>query len=107
MMTRITSYNVCYTKLLRKFADRWKVAVARRHVDPDEEDVETIQHHGADDRQSAEEQFGRMHPDTFPFEQKIGVITSYSIHYTKLYDTPLLGTGAVWLPLIWKILTRP
>ena len=101
---RITSYNVCYTKLLRKisiipkyggeettngFVDQLKVPPALKSV--------------------LEETFGfqatartltyimkRLNKLGFSqrsksFFQKIFVITSYSIHYTKLYDGPLHG----------------
>ena len=57
LLDRITSYNVCYTKLLRKFAG----------------------YRG----------LGRSSPlnsGSLLSRMRISVITSYSIHYTKLYD---------------------
>ena len=59
MLCRITSYNVCYTKLLRKMrlvADMVRGMEVNRAL------------------------------DVLKFSSKEAVITSYSIHYTKLYD---------------------
>ena len=57
---RITSYNVCYTKLLRPDSPGFRGAVAAPISEP----------HKGLPKSSGDET----------------VITSYSIHYTKLYD---------------------
>ena len=62
---RITSYNVCYTKLLRG---------RRRRLLPRD-----------CDRQQAQ---AAEHRDQVVGDIGGGVITSYSIHYTKLYERP-------------------
>ena len=64
---RITSYNVCYTKLLR-----------------------LDQHRGCQRGPVQGPGGGRL--------AGVDVITSYSIHYTKLYDilNPTLSGGSVW-----------
>ena len=64
---RITSYNVCYTKLLRA---------------PRRGDERAPQADGGD----------RRPPDPPPHH---GVITSYSIHYTKLYDDILVNNSGI------------
>ena len=58
--TRITSYNVCYTKLLR-----FEMGSLR--------------------------QIGELFGKSSRLDEVVtrGVITSYSIHYTKLYDVHL------------------
>ena len=74
---RITSYNVCYTKLLRRDSSLpWYVSPSRFACD-----YETIA------RMSDSRRMRYSSPSSvtsvplyFP------VITSYSIHYTKLYD---------------------
>ena len=75
---RITSYNVCYTKLLRpdprpvylpsRIGFRKLVHAHRLH----ETGLHLLQH-GALDRSQL-------------FAEDLAVITSYSIHYTKLYE---------------------
>ena len=74
--TRITSYNVCYTKLLRR-ARRFFAAQA-----------------GVQEPLAGEAMI-HLAPATLEEELADGdassVITSYSIHYTKLYDC-----GACW-----------
>ena len=62
METRITSYNVCYTKLLRA------TAIAKADLIVTELAVFSIGENG------------------LILEEIDSVITSYSIHYTKLYD---------------------
>ena len=71
---RITSYNVCYTKLLRTFFYFRGMAL-----------------HSFDDLPKAAREhplFQLMSPDERLLSFNI-VITSYSIHYTKLYDLNL------------------
>ena len=76
-MTRITSYNVCYTKLLRIAAalgDADLIARTEALIAREEAALET-----------------KLAPYRTVFAGKkavlnTGVITSYSIHYTKLYD---------------------
>ena len=84
---RITSYNVCYTKLLRRVVGAHRqadVGVGRRLP------VGGIE---ADPAQVGDEGFGPgVGGDVAAPERQItgnvaaGVITSYSIHYTKLYE---------------------
>ena len=81
-MIRITSYNVCYTKLLR-----WCAALANpspsgpvyrlvpRSAHPSNSDLAPIASAPCASRAS-----GRV-------TMRTTVITSYSIHYTKLYET--------------------
>ena len=66
---RITSYNVCYTKLLRK----------GKGYEPAEKDP--IGYHGVPKFNPEEDCLPKAANATPTF-----VITSYSIHYTKLYD---------------------
>ena len=71
-ITRITSYNVCYTKLLRSFvymSDAYLFAAPRETRNALSSSYMTV--------------------DTRP------VITSYSIHYTKLYDSTPRRVGSV------------
>ena len=74
---RITSYNVCYTKLLR----------ARRRGHNDRGFVEYTR---AAPTKWAPYNRTTVRSGTAPFLQSLApvmsVITSYSIHYTKLYD---------------------
>ena len=60
---RITSYNVCYTKLLRQPSEPG--GPAGTYIDMMRYDVSTM----------------------------VGVITSYSIHYTKLYEVSPIFPG--------------
>ena len=64
VIVRITSYNVCYTKLLR--------TDARVYLNPDEVQGGELLIKNEDGRY-------------------FRVITSYSIHYTKLYEWPRCG----------------
>ena len=87
--SRITSYNVCYTKLLRLVAEQlswvsgesaknwphthWVYTAKPRYRTPDQPcEIDAISPAGA----------------RIAFAQPQCVITSYSIHYTKLYDAP-------------------
>ena len=72
---RITSYNVCYTKLLRIKESR---LVQIREAPATEYELRAI-------AQECLER-AKRHPDGFVEVEMPGVITSYSIHYTKLYD---------------------
>ena len=93
MPDRITSYNVCYTKLLRKvaltrFDDRIRVAGTAELAGFD-----------AAIPQARQDTITMVLRDLFPeggdFSQA-NVITSYSIHYTKLYDVHVgLGAGVL------------
>ena len=66
LLSRITSYNVCYTKLLRN-VDRTKTLLSILAL-----------------------QYGEIIEESdLNIEHKDSVITSYSIHYTKLYDLVL------------------
>ena len=71
MRARITSYNVCYTKLLRPAL---KVAVVG-HTDT----TGAFTYNLDLSRRRAESMVNEL-------IRAHGVITSYSIHYTKLYD---------------------
>ena len=68
---RITSYNVCYTKLLRPKA---KADLGDIRLDELRTVVVEICEHGLD-----------LSPTSEVLLEE-SVITSYSIHYTKLYD---------------------
>ena len=74
--TRITSYNVCYTKLLRnQYTARWEMTGPAPTGSSDQELLDEIK------------------------TGKVGVITSYSIHYTKLYDLAVGDKEQVSIPL--------
>ena len=78
---RITSYNVCYTKLLR----RWILNVPGNGADPCymEDPQIIIQKWG-----------GNLRTNTINLESDlrgVNVITSYSIHYTKLYEVKIIS----------------
>ena len=73
-MRRITSYNVCYTKLLRNFIDGFVFDVKDATK---EFDVAVL----IDSKCVAE-----IKPTMKQKHLFYDVITSYSIHYTKLYD---------------------
>ena len=64
---RITSYNVCYTKLLRLLMDETTVQVL-------------------DERDKSNTSKSYMWVQRGFYDGKPIVITSYSIHYTKLYE---------------------
>ena len=90
--SRITSYNVCYTKLLR--IGRRTVAIALSIQPDDGREVEqhpSLEVRGTEFSQIivAQHQRGlhrlRFHESASHGERE-RVITSYSIHYTKLYD---------------------
>ena len=70
---RITSYNVCYTKLLRE-ASEWEEQIS--------EEVKEDRWH----------RFMQVQQEISleKMQAKVGVITSYSIHYTKLYDMSVI-----------------
>ena len=70
--SRITSYNVCYTKLLRF---DWGAVASLPWVWVE---------HGSPPYDTLLREFGRLRL----------VITSYSIHYTKLYDSMLSSSPA-------------
>ena len=95
---RITSYNVCYTKLLR-MTENEAVALVDEDEDYDDDgflkdevkqeyvDKYSELDHIADQMNEEEEEEDVPDDDD---EEEEGddddVITSYSIHYTKLYD---------------------
>ena len=65
---RITSYNVCYTKLLRVFHHQYLLRDGKPYI------IEITRRCSGD-----------LYP--VPVQPATGVvITSYSIHYTKLYE---------------------
>ena len=76
--TRITSYNVCYTKLLR-FAKRQPNTVSAFGMSVGS--IKTFEDPGY---------IFFVDSNAFVFHQDLDpcVITSYSIHYTKLYELP-------------------
>ena len=87
MWARITSYNVCYTKLLRPAAGGGRPLLRRDHHDR--------RRHRPRGRNL------RHHLHTRPLEHGAhaaggGVITSYSIHYTKLYEINWKTKGVAW-----------
>ena len=77
-LDRITSYNVCYTKLLRSFifdvamAPEFEVKVSKR---------DKVNKYAIKVDQEMTDRYING------YKQRFGnVITSYSIHYTKLYE---------------------
>ena len=80
-MVRITSYNVCYTKLLRLFDEFTVVKPTANQV--------TVPLFGNMDHHQIE--FTRLEGLETDHRILEIVITSYSIHYTKLYDLTTLG----------------
>ena len=96
---RITSYNVCYTKLLR-LKDFYKIINLNDDSDFEEHkgEAETIagfilEISGTFPRRNSKINFKNYVFTIEAFDKKRikqVVITSYSIHYTKLYETPKL-----------------
>ena len=81
MKSRITSYNVCYTKLLRVvFAPLYEVLRRRGVRFEFFHRLENVRL----SRPSPAPYDGPPHVAALEFDH---VITSYSIHYTKLYET--------------------
>ena len=82
MSHRITSYNVCYTKLLRKRCfekQGFKVIPVRTHF------LQSL--HPLNPSDALIPSFSVLDKWTLLFREWVGfVITSYSIHYTKLYE---------------------
>ena len=79
---RITSYNVCYTKLLR-------ILQTTKLYNENDEVLSVIEQFGRlTDELRSNTMSIRMVPigTTFSSFKRLVVITSYSIHYTKLYD---------------------
>ena len=95
---RITSYNVCYTKLLRNGLEVHSIERNGRIIKPEAGTIKLYKNDeilmtGNADRLN----YILAHPDVKlkgmeyldnedPVNLKQYVITSYSIHYTKLYD---------------------
>ena len=84
---RITSYNVCYTKLLRYIFNYMLTALIRCYIEFQARYKQFID----EDRQFLISDFytqilKRQTPENTFIEEVVTVITSYSIHYTKLYD---------------------
>ena len=97
---RITSYNVCYTKLLREqiftrsVSDFASLAIVGGEGEGSERTIINV---GGGDGEGRYEIFvdaKDLRSEDFPddyiaaliFRGNQNVITSYSIHYTKLYD---------------------
>ena len=92
MKLRITSYNVCYTKLLRKNAtENAIISVALDNYD-EMYSSEREGYTGAYKKESGSWKVNISNGDVYSKLKsglnlkKDGVITSYSIHYTKLYE---------------------
>ena len=96
---RITSYNVCYTKLLRiaiavTVFSTWitlgsqKTLLHRFATQTSQVLVETIHNSIIGAMES-----GQTADVIRLLEQINSVITSYSIHYTKLYDSQKISNG--------------
>ena len=92
---RITSYNVCYTKLLRR---KRLEAEQRRKLQPLKNELKSLERQIAD-LQQRQQALEALLADSGLYETQRKaelknhladkaevVITSYSIHYTKLYD---------------------
>ena len=84
IMHRITSYNVCYTKLLRGDLGLDPV----RRAPGDREGDARARRLRRDLRRSRFEPAPGPAPEIASLHENLGgvVITSYSIHYTKLYE---------------------
>ena len=89
---RITSYNVCYTKLLRLL---WRHATYRTRASG------ACENHGCGSLRHSAHHCHSLCPPRLclraPSGYGGGVITSYSIHYTKLYEIRkgvTIGAGA-------------
>ena len=89
VLTRITSYNVCYTKLLRTVSMAKKIE-KYRHIWYNYPN----KNKGNLPMTEQEEILKLRALFFFPFAWLMGgfVITSYSIHYTKLYDWLFIDT---------------
>ena len=108
---RITSYNVCYTKLLRMFALELFFYLVLILIAA-EVFVNALEHLG--ERLGISDgvtgsifaAVGTAMPETIVPLLAIFVITSYSIHYTKLYDSFLamfrcsISGSSNWLPIV-------
>ena len=81
MESRITSYNVCYTKLLRNISQYHGFQVCDTLVKETSLKLQNTFHHFV---------YGFL-----------AVITSYSIHYTKLYDP--MNTKRMKSIVYWQI----
>ena len=79
---RITSYNVCYTKLLRMkdAVESWNKANPKEQI---ELKIDVLPYDDLHNKLLISLQAGTGAPDLADIEI---VITSYSIHYTKLYE---------------------
>ena len=94
IIPRITSYNVCYTKLLRinKYLGKdFVVKSSVGHV----RDLPTSGGAAADNKEGGKPatrrgkttETDKQRKEYLALVNRMGVITSYSIHYTKLYET--------------------
>ena len=87
-VSRITSYNVCYTKLLRVTVELdWRVGKDAPRGAVEVDGVDVRRWHLPTLRRG----IGLVLQVGSPLEKvgrkRMPVITSYSIHYTKLYDS--------------------
>ena len=79
-MFRITSYNVCYTKLLRIWQFNFELIFAKHNL------YFIIASLLWPALTIVSSKSVKTNPIMFTFYVYLIVITSYSIHYTKLYD---------------------
>ena len=101
IFSRITSYNVCYTKLLRnthiqeildKDTDPWGIKVAKveiKHIDLPQEMQRAMAKQAEAERERRAKVIaaeGEFQASAKLADAAKVVITSYSIHYTKLYE---------------------
>ena len=89
--TRITSYNVCYTKLLRipTYNELENVQTIIPEILRQDERLEVlvVDDNSPDGTADEVKRMMAANPRIHILER---VITSYSIHYTKLYEKPRL-----------------
>ena len=95
LRTRITSYNVCYTKLLRiqNVVNNATVPV----IETGAGICHTYLDATADAAMATDITLNAkvQRPSVCNSMETMIVITSYSIHYTKLYDPPLLDAKII------------
>ena len=90
LFNRITSYNVCYTKLLRAeglIIEDEKIQTQYKKLSGATFTGQKI------DLSQFEKPKKKKEDNKKDFKKGHNVITSYSIHYTKLYEIKILSVG--------------
>ncbi|WP_159392913.1 hypothetical protein [Streptomyces cyaneogriseus] len=101
---RITSYNVCYTKLLRngpgpsptsttRYSNAARVTASEYPTSVARASPTDPARRSASSRNASADRADNTHGTT-PADGASSVITSYSIHYTKLYEASGRVAGA-------------